>query len=130
MKEERKIRKIKAADTTGQKDGWKRLAMTAAALFTTAAVYTGGRQEENKMAVYHIAAEVFCEVPETAEAVWKAEEAANGAKEPEGSFHVVYQGCAAPNSVELRHCDCVYEAEGIAVYAYYLYWLGAGDISL
>ena len=129
MKEERKIRKIKrkAADITGRRAGWKRLAMTAAALFTTAAVYAGGQQEENKMAVCHIAAEVFCAMPETAEAVWTTEEAANGAKEPEGSFHVVYQGCAAPNSVELRHCDCVYEAEGIAVYAYYLYWLAVPE---
>lgn len=44
-------------------------------------------------------------------------------EEPEGSFQVVYEGCVSERPIEFAHCDCVYDAEGIQIYAYYLYWL-------
>ncbi|MDE5931152.1 MAG: hypothetical protein K2H40_01535 [Lachnospiraceae bacterium] len=60
-------------------------------------------------------------------AVQEAEEAAKAAreeeKEPEGGFHVTYQGYEAEYFYELRHCDCVYDADDIQIYAEYLYWL-------
>lgn len=62
-------------------------------------------------------------------AVQEAEEAAEEAaaqeeeKEPEGGFTVVYRGEKADREIELRHCDCVYDADDIQIYAAYLYWL-------
>lgn len=44
-------------------------------------------------------------------------------QEPEASFKVAYQGQEAKNAIELRHCEQVYHADGIWVYAKYLYWL-------
>lgn len=160
MKAEQTIREIKKKTTeiTGQNDGWKRLAMTGAALAVTAAVFAGGRREEVGMAAQNVAVEVTGETAEKtgpAEStdvpviscgraaaddllayeetaaeltVWKmeeeerTEEAGRAAEEPEGSFHVAYQGHMARNTVELAHCDCVYDAEGIQVYTYYIYW--------
>lgn len=54
-----------------------------------------------------------------------AQEAAAREKEnePEGGFHVTYQGYEDERFIELRHCDCVYDADGIQIYAEYLYWL-------
>lgn len=43
--------------------------------------------------------------------------------EPEGSFHVTYQGRTDSREIELRHCECVYDAGDIQIYAKYLYWL-------
>ncbi|MBD5458572.1 MAG: hypothetical protein HDR27_08395 [Lachnospiraceae bacterium] len=48
-------------------------------------------------------------------------------KEPEGSFTVTYQGQKANNDIELRHCECVYDAEDIQIYAKYLYWLSVPE---
>lgn len=62
-------------------------------------------------------------------AVQEAEEAAKEAavrkeeKEPEGGFTVIYRGEKADREIELRHCDCVYDADDIQIYAEYLYWL-------
>lgn len=47
--------------------------------------------------------------------------------EPEGSFTVIYQGQKADNDIELRHCECVYDAEDIQIYAKYLYWLSVPE---
>lgn len=44
-------------------------------------------------------------------------------QEPSGSFKVTYQGQEAKNAIELRHCDRVYDAHGIRIYAKYIYWL-------
>lgn len=57
--------------------------------------------------------------------VQEAEEAAvrKEEKEPEGSFTVIYRGEKADREIELRHCDCVYDADDIQIYAEYLYWL-------
>ncbi|MCI9372949.1 MAG: hypothetical protein HFI52_06040 [Lachnospiraceae bacterium] len=43
--------------------------------------------------------------------------------EPAGSFQVAYEGCVSEYPIEFAHCDCVYDAEGIQIYAEYLYWL-------
>ena len=62
-------------------------------------------------------------------AVQEAEKAAEEAAvrkeeiEPEGSFTVIYRGEKADREIELRHCDCVYDADDIQIYAEYLYWL-------
>lgn len=44
-------------------------------------------------------------------------------QEPSGSFKVTYQEQEAKNAIELRHCDRVYDAHGIRIYAKYIYWL-------
>lgn len=43
-------------------------------------------------------------------------------QEPIDSFHVIYQGQEAKNTVQLEHCDKVYNVDGVVVYAYYIYW--------
>lgn len=44
-------------------------------------------------------------------------------QEPSGSFKVTYQGQEAENAIELRHCDQVYDADNIQIYAKHIYWL-------
>lgn len=48
-------------------------------------------------------------------------------KEQADSFRVIYQGEESNNDIELSHCDCVYDADGVQVYAEYLYWLMVAD---
>ncbi|MDE5597870.1 MAG: hypothetical protein K2J04_08555, partial [Lachnospiraceae bacterium] len=48
-------------------------------------------------------------------------------KRPADSFRVIYQGEESHNDIELSHCDCVYDADGIQVYAEYLYWPMVAD---
>ncbi|MDE7340881.1 MAG: hypothetical protein K2N80_10075 [Lachnospiraceae bacterium] len=64
-------------------------------------------------------------VLEARAAAWDDEEAAarEAENEPEGGFHVTYQGDEAERFIELRHCDCVYDTDDIQIYAEYLYWL-------
>lgn len=47
------------------------------------------------------------------------EEAAE--QEPSGSFRVTYRGQEAKNKIELRHCDKIYDADGIQIYARFIY---------
>lgn len=42
-------------------------------------------------------------------------------QEPSGSFKITYQGQEAENEIELRHCEQVYHADGIRIYARYIY---------
>ena len=56
--------------------------------------------------------ELLTERPETEETT---------EQEPSGSFKVTYQGQEAENAVELRHCEQVYDADGIRIYAKYIY---------
>ena len=48
-------------------------------------------------------------------------------KEQADSFRVIYQGEESNNDIELSHCDCVYDANGVQVYAEYLYWPMVAD---
>jgi len=66
-------------------------------------------------------------VPETvrrkAAEVRKADGEGAEEEEPEGGFHVRYQGQEADYPIEFRYCDCVYDTEEIQIYAEYLDWL-------
>lgn len=42
-------------------------------------------------------------------------------QEPSGSFRVTYQGQEAKNKIELRHCDKIYDADGIQIYVSFIY---------
>ena len=43
-------------------------------------------------------------------------------KEQADSFRIIYQGEESNNDIELSHCDCVYDADDVQVFAEYLYW--------
>lgn len=77
---------------------------------------------------------VACEAKETNQTAVNisvsetASEAAAQENESESSFKVTYQGQEISDDIELRHCECVYDAEGIQLYAKYLYWLSVPEI--
>lgn len=123
---------------------------TGAGILLAAMVCAACGAEETDWAVMNLAAsDVFLQetiwqetsVYDTAEtavlevkaAVQEAEDATKEAvaqkeeSEPEGSFTVTYQGQRANNDIELRHCECVYDAEDIQIYAKYLYWLSVPE---
>lgn len=120
-----------------EKDIRKRGAMAAILFAAAAAVGIGNLDGEKEKAVWNLPTEILEQIPETVKttlttAETNAEEAlentrplenAKEQEEPEGSFQVAYQGNVSEYPIQLAHCDCVYDAEGIQIYAYYLYWL-------
>ena len=71
----------------------------------------GCREEEESPAV-----ESLPDVPEESA---EAQETTTQEKKKEqaDSFRVIYQGEESNNDIELSHCDCVYDADDVQVYA-------------
>ncbi len=76
-----------------------------------------------EMLVHDAAQTAAPEVNAAAQEAVKEAAAREKENEPEGGFHVTYQGYEDERFIELRHCDCVYDADDIQIYAEYLYWL-------
>lgn len=77
-----------------------------------------GTAAETEQLVFSVDETVLEECPQSDETTIQEEEE----QEPTDSFHVTYQGQEAKNTVQLEHCDKVYNADGVVVYAYYIYW--------
>ncbi len=121
-------RKRKEGKIHGDRSVLKKRGAMAAVLLAAVSLIGAGNRESGKMrmssdgaAEEHFMKTLVMAIDE-AEAE-KREKLKAQEKEPEGSFQVAYGGYVSENPIELAHCDCVYDAEGIQIYAYYLYWL-------
>ena len=103
--------------------------ITAILLAAVVFACMGCRAEEESPAAESLYDELAerAEVQETTVQEKQETTAQEKKKEPADRFRVIYQGEESNNDIELSHCDCVYDADDVQVYAEYLYWPMVAD---